>query len=395
MANAPSLGARPVVTDERQSPFDDHEFQQRLARVQAGMAEHDLDALLVTDPSNVYYLTGYQTFGNAQQFLVVPQDEPPVFVLRELESALVAYMTSIPDVVSFADSEPLLDALRRGCRSRRRLRTVGVELGSGSLPVSLHNAIVAEFPEWVVSDGNQIVERCRTVKSPAEHALCRESARITDLGMSAAIDACVLGGSENTVASAAAAAMLTGGSEWFANDPIVTAGGRSAIPHTTFCRRRLDDGDPVILEMSASFFRYFAPLMRTAVIGHASDKVLELHETCELALTAAIEALRPGVTSGHVHMAAQRVIDDRGHTDHFRKRLGYSVGVGMSTWNEGHLFDLKAGDERLVEAGMVVHMPPALRLPGEFGVGVSETAIVTETGCEVLSTLPRAVAVNR
>ncbi|MPZ83516.1 MAG: hypothetical protein GEV28_25235 [Actinophytocola sp.] len=61
----------------------------------------------------------------------------------------------------------------------------------------------------------------------------------------------------------------------------------------------------------------------------------------------------------------------------------------------GHLFDLTAGDERLLEAGMVVHMPPAPRLPGEFGVGVSETAIVTETGCEVLSTLPTAVVVNR
>lgn len=93
-------------------------------------------------------------------------------------------------------------------------------------------------------------------------------------------------------------------------------------------------------------------------------------------------------------MAAQEVIDKRGHTDYFRKRLGYSVGVGMSTWNEGRIFDLKADDHRTIEAGMVFHMPPALRLPGAFGVGVSETVIVTEDGCEPLSTQPRELAVR-
>lgn len=384
----------PVVTEDRQRPFDESEFAQRLARVQAGMAEHELDALLVTDPSNVYYLTGYQTFGNAQQFLVVPRADAPVFVLRELESPLVRYTTWLSDVISFADSEPLLEALKRGCRIRAPFRTVGMDYQSASLPVSLHQAIIAEFPQWRVSDGKGIIERCRSVKSSAEHALCREAARLTDLGMAAAIEASVAGANENTVAAAAGEAMISAGSEWFANDPIVTAGRRSAIPHTTFCRHPLVQGDPVILEMSASFFRYFGPLMRSVAVGTVSEQVQEFHTTCERALGAALDALRPGVTSHDVHTAAQRVIDERGHTDYFRKRLGYSVGIGMSSWNEGRIFDLKAGDPRRIEPGMVFHMPPALRLPGGFGVGVSETAIVTETGCESLSKLSRALTVR-
>jgi Xaa-Pro dipeptidase len=382
----------PIVTADRQRPFDEAEFARRLERVQTAMTAHDLDALLVTDPSNVYYLTGYQTFGNAQQFLVVPRTGTPVFVLRELESPLVRYTTWLSDVISFADSEPLLDALKRACRARDAFRRVGLDYAS--MPVSLYQAIVAEFTQWSVVDGQGILDRCRAVKSPAEHALCREAARLTDIGMAAAIEASVAGADENTVAAAAGEAMVSAGSEWFANDPIVTAGRRSAIPHTTFCRHPLANGDPVILEMSASYFRYFGPLMRSVAVGHAPEQVQEFHTTCELALAAALDTLRPGVTSDHVHMAAQRVIDERGHTGYFRKRLGYSVGIGMSSWNEGRIFDLKAGDRRPIEAGMVFHMPPALRLPGGFGVGVSETAIVTEAGCEPLSKLPRTLTVR-
>jgi Xaa-Pro dipeptidase len=120
-----------------------------------------------------------------------------------------------------------------------------------------------------------------------------------------------------------------------------------------------------------------------------------MYDACSLALDASIAALRPGVTAGSVHDACQRVIDDAGFEPNFRKRLGYSIGIGFAPgWGEGAFLELSRGDPTLLEAGMVFHMPPALRVYPEVGMGCSETVLVTEDGAEVLSDFPRELVVR-
>ena len=114
-----------------------------------------------------------------------------------------------------------------------------------------------------------------------------------------------------------------------------------------------------------------------------------MYAACREGLEAAMAAIKPGITSGDAHQACQEVIDSYGYTDYFRKRLGYSVGIGLRTWSEGDVMDLKGGDERVLQAGMVFHMPPALRKPWQLGVGLSETIVVTDSGCEPLGSLSR------
>jgi Xaa-Pro dipeptidase len=84
----------------------------------------------------------------------------------------------------------------------------------------------------------------------------------------------------------------------------------------------------------------------------------------------------------------------KGYYEYFKKRLGYSVGIGFPPgWGEGHIFDLKQDDPREIKAGMVFHIPPAMRVGNDWGFGLSETVVVTETGCEVLGGLSRELAV--
>jgi Xaa-Pro dipeptidase len=374
----------------RQNPFPAEEYESRLRRVREQMARRDVECLLVTSPGNVCYLTGYQTFGEAAQFLLVPAAGDVVFVLRELESLLVGYTTWSGDLVRYADHEDPLQAVVDTVRARGLAgESLAVEEATGTLAPAAHRELGRRLGGLRLTAADGVVEACRAVKSPAEIAACRQAARITCIGMKAAVDACVRGATENTVAAAAAEAMMTGGSEWFANDPIVTSGYRSGIPHTTYARRALEPGDTVLLELGACFHRYFGPLMRTVTVGPADPEVARMHQACQDALEAALKALRPGVTSGAAHAACQEVIDDHGYHDLFRKRLGYAVGIGFQTWSEGRIFDLKAGDERTVERGMVLHLPPALRVPNVLGVGLSETVVVTDDGCECLTDFPR------
>ncbi|MET0749250.1 MAG: M24 family metallopeptidase, partial [Rhizobium sp.] len=95
------------------------------------------------------------------------------------------------------------------------------------------------------------------------------------------------------------------------------------------------------------------------------------------------------------HQAAQRVIDDAGYTAAFRKRIGYSMGVAFAPdWGEGGILSLFSGVDRIIEPGMVFHLPATLRSYGVWTVGASETVIVTENGAEPLSNLPRDMTIR-
>jgi Xaa-Pro dipeptidase len=130
--------------------------------------------------------------------------------------------------------------------------------------------------------------------------------------------------------------------------------------------------------------------MRTVAGGAVDPEFVRWSEVTVEALDAAIDAIKPGVTSGDVDRASRGVFERAGLADVFRKRTGYAMGIAFAPdWGEGHIFALKSGDERELRAGMVFHMPPALRRYGAGGVGFSETVLVTKSGCEVLTRGPR------
>ena len=134
--------------------------------------------------------------------------------------------------------------------------------------------------------------------------------------------------------------------------------------------------------------------MRSAWIGPPNDIARRMMDCCLEGLQAALDALKPGNTCAEVHNACQAVIDRYGYTDNFKKRTGYSVGISFAPdWGEGNVLSLFSGVDREIVPGMAFHLPPALRIYGEFTVGVSETAIVTADGSQVLSTIPRDLLV--
>jgi Xaa-Pro dipeptidase len=113
------------------------------------------------------------------------------------------------------------------------------------------------------------------------------------------------------------------------------------------------------------------------------------------ALHRAIDALEPGATSHQVHTSCERIIEKAGCSENFRKRTGYSIGSAVPPiWGEGYIIDLKRGDDRVIEPGMVFHIPVALRSYGEFCVGFSQTVLVTDQGNESLTRFPHELYVG-
>jgi len=374
--------------------FSVEEYEQRLARFRAEMVQAGIEVMLVTVAENVYYLSGYQTLAfQGYQALVVPLEGKPYFVVRYMESMLVAHLSWIDEVETWDDTEDPASVTVDTLRARSLAeKVVGIEEAGQFLSVSMWKALSTGLPK--LRNGTGLAERCRACKSPQEIAYMRKAARLTDIGLEAAVEEARAGVTENDVGAAIFDAMTRAGSDYLCLDPIVTSGPRSGVPHTTYYRRALEPGDTLLLEFSGVFHRYHAPRMRGVAIGPVSPLVERMANVCIEALDAAIASIRPGVTGGEVDAAARRIIEREGLWENYRKRAGYSVGCGFATWTEGLILSLHSTDRTPLEPGMCVHLPMALRYYGEAGLGFSETVLVTETGAEPLGSFPRRLVVR-
>jgi Xaa-Pro dipeptidase len=374
--------------------FSDAEFARRLRDLRTRMRAQSVDALLVVAAENITYLSGYETIGYSNfGVLAVRQEGDPLLFIREMERTVAETTTWLRDFEIFADDQDPLEQATAVLRKRGWLDgRVAVELGESFVSPGTMDRFRRLLGQTV--DGTGLVEAGRAIKSAEEIALIRQACRITEAGADAALAAIRPGVTENAVSSAAYAAMMALGSDFFAGDPIVTSGWRSGVAHLTFGNRRLEPGDTILLELSGCRRRYFGPLMRGAVIGPVRDEVRRMSDVIIASLDAAIAAIRPGVTSGSVDAACREPIERAGFEPNFRKRTGYSVGIGYApSWGEGHIVSLRRDDPTRLEPGMVFHMPPALRVSRQYGLGFSETVLVTPTGCEVLTDHPRRLHV--
>lgn len=377
-----------------EAAFPAEEFAKRQAQARHRIKDAGHEALVVTGPESIYWLTGRQTAGYfAFQALILPVEGAPVLLVRQLELPGAIANTWLTDIVAYQDGENpaqiLASTLARLGIARPAIEKAGWFVSS-NLMAEVETAIGA----GVLSDGSPLVAPLRMRKSPAELDMIRLAAGYAQAGLTAGLATCRSGACENEVAAAMLAAAVSAGSETFGMEPLVSSGPRSGLPHMTWRRRLMEDGDAVFLEMAGSHARYHSALMRMAFIGPVPAEVDAMMDCALRALDAALAEIRPGASCATPHEAAQKVIDAAGYTEAFRKRIGYSMGIAFAPdWGEGGILSLFTGTDVLLEPGMVFHLPATLRAFGRFTVGASETVIVTEHGCDILSTLPRGITV--
>jgi Xaa-Pro dipeptidase len=372
-------------------PFSLDEYRGRLARTQAELSRRGLDALLLGTPENIYYLTGYQTTGYyAYQLLIVPASGEPFMVTRKLElTNLGRAWTKRGRAYDDADDplEVTAECLSDLGLVRARL---GFESASNFFTIRAFQGLQSHLSGAVFKPADGIVEELRLIKSAAEIDYLRQAARAYESCLNAAIETIDEGVTEAEVAASAYRGALMGGSEYTASPMYVVSGLRAALGHSTWLQEPIQRGEPVYMELSANVRRYTVAGMRTVCVGEPSALVRRMGEVASAAIETALEATRPDLSAEDVHRAVLAVYERAGWGEHFNKRTGYSIGLGFPPgWGEGHIMDVRPGVTRPLEPGMVFHYPPSPRLPAAGHVGISETLLVTESGCEPLFSAPR------
>jgi len=373
--------------------FSRAQYDERIAAVRRSMAEIDLDLLLVTHTSDLNYLTGYDTLGvDIYACLILPLEGEPVLHTMTVEIPAAAVTTWIDDVVFMDWYLPENTGTQlAGLVAARGLGRgrIGIQPCRQGLRPDVLGHLESGLSSSSLVDASDLVARLRIIKAPEEIECLRRAAGITAEGIDASLAAIRQGATDNDVCQAGFTAMLTAGSDFLAIQPIVTTGRRTGGAHQTHRRQRIKAGDAVFMEYGGCFKRYTAPLMRCALLGTPDDEMRRVEDTVRSTVQVLIDNIRPGRIFHDVAMEGRRAHAEIDDISYFSGAYGYTIGVGYPpTWADTIGF-IGEGVEEELQPGMTFHLPIAMRIPGRYGVSLSESVLVTETGCEVLTDHPR------
>jgi Xaa-Pro aminopeptidase len=343
----------------------------RAERVVARLPERELDALLVTDPINVRYLTGFT--GSNGIAVVGPRTRRFVTDSRYLERAKA-------EVDGF-DVEQAPQELRLALSEGWPPADVRLGFDDAHVSVRLHGKLRETLPERVeLLAAGGVVETERAVKEPAELAAIRAAAELADGVYEWVRERGLVGRTEREVALALEQEMRVRGADGPAFPSIVAAAENGALPHATPRDVAIPAGTLVTLDIGARLGGYCSDCTRTWATGALDDDLAELYETVRRAQQAALDAVRPGAEGKALDAVARDLIDAAGHAEHFGHGLGHGVGLDV---HEGPRL-ARTSDARLVP-GNVVTVEPGIYVPGRGGARIEDLVVVTEDGRDVLS----------
>lgn len=371
--------------------FPIEEYERRLHELRERMEARQLDVVMITDPENLLYLTGYQTTGYSFfQALIVPLDKEPFMVTRLLEDSNILPRTWVENTWPYNDTGDAVQTVWHALVENGLAdKYIGYEKNSYFFPAYQQERMQATLFEANLIDCTGVVEEGRIVKSDAEIEAMRRAARATEAGMHAGIAAVAEGVSENEIAAEIHHAMFQAGGEYPAVAPYVTSGPRCLIGHATWEGRRVQAGECVFLEIGGCWRRYHTAMMRTAYTGEPPESLLEGEQLVIEALAAMKENIRPGLTAGELDGVARNVLHRNASGGTLVTRAGYSIGIAFApSWDEGYILSLKPGENTVLRPNMTFHLIPWLfGIDGDKLMGLSDTIRVTEEGCESFFTM--------
>lgn len=346
------------------------------------MASRKLDAVYVTRPVSIAYLTGFHAEPFERLMALAIRREEAILVVPALEGESARSHATNAQVVSWRDGE---DPYALVTRALGESTEIGVE--KDHLTLHAAEVITSRTGASELVDIGPEIRRLRLTKRDEEVERLVRAAAITDAAGEEVIPRLRVGQTEMDIALMVGSAIgELGGKLSFAT--LVQSGPNSALSHAEPSSRKLAPGDLVLLDFGAAFDGYRADTTRMAVLGEPGARHRAIHELVLAAHDAAIEAVRPGVTTGQVDAAARRVIEAAGYGEQFFHRVGH--GLGLEVHEDP---SLDPGSQTVLEVGMVFTIEPGIYIPGWGGVRIEDDVLVEEGGCRVLTKADRSLRV--
>ena len=389
--------------------FTRAEYAERLAKTRRAMEAKGIDTLIVSDPSNMAWLTGYDGWSfYVHQAVIVPPEGEPIWFGRG-QDANGAKRTSYlghDNIIGYADhyvqssERHPMDRLAEILKKRRLDRgVIGVELDNYWFSAAAYLALQRHLPDGRLGDANALVNWLRAVKSPTEIDYMRKAARIVEKVHERILEKAEPGLRKCDLAAEIYDASLRGaegpdgafGGDYPAIVPLMPSGADASAPHLTWDDKPMRKGEGTFFEVAGCYNRYHCPLSRTVFLGKPDAAFLEAEKATLEGMEAGLAAARPGNTCQDIANAFFAVLAKYGIVKD--NRTGYPIGLSYPPdWGE-RTMSLRPGDTTELQPGMTFHFMTGLWLE-TMGLEITESILVTETGVECLANVPRQLFVK-
>ncbi len=352
----------------------------RLAKVREVLPKQEIDALLVSQPENRRYLSG---FTGSAGLLVITAER----AMLATDSRYYEQVGREAPTFELVKVEVRIPELLSGLLADLGVKRLGFESQHLTVEQLKTYSKATEDTEWLPLENT--VEKIRAVKDKEEIEAIRRSAALTDDAFAHLLKVIKPGMTELEAAWEIEVYMRTHGASKVAFDLIVAAGPNGAMPHAQPGDQAIQTGAPVVVDIGCVLDGYCSDMTRTFCLGAPNSRYLEVWNVVLQAQEAAEAMICAGTTGVAADAAARDVIVEAGYGDFFGHGLGHGVGLAVHE---------KPGASRLsedtFEAGMSLTVEPGIYLPGEFGVRIEDLVIIGEDGIEILSNTPKRPVVD-
>ncbi|MBL4903830.1 MAG: aminopeptidase P family protein [Desulfocapsa sp.] len=354
---------------------------KRIKKIQAGLRRKKIDAILITQPHNRRYLSGYSApdhdISESSGVLLIPARRSP-FLLTDFRFKIQAEQ-EVENMAVMLYPKGLLALLE----------VLLPDLGIQSLAFESHYTLhsVAE-KMWSLGEKLSIkltpvhglVEKMRVIKDESEIDKLRSSVHLNEEVFQEVYPTISQDQTEIDIALALEATMRKKGAESPSFDTITATGKRSALPHAVPGLVKIQKDQPLMIDMGLILDGYCSDMTRTFIPGKADERFLKIHRLVRKAQLAATKKIRAGISAAAIDKVARQTISDGGYGKYFGHALGH--GVGLAVHEEPRL---SSRNRKHLQAGMIVTVEPGIYLPDWGGVRLENMVVVREDGCEVLN----------
>jgi ectoine hydrolase len=358
-------------------PFEQSEYHGRIARTRAAMARRSLDTIIVSDPSNMNWLTGYDGWSfYVHQCVVLPMDGNPLCFVRAQDANGAVRTVWMPDEDVHGYDENLvqnlplhpMQELVEVLKARGIAKgNIGVEMDNYWYSAQAHAELVGGLPNVTFEDATGLVNWQRAIKSEREIEYMKIAGKIVTRMHQHILDTIEPGMPKNKMVAEIFHSGCVGidgyGGDYPSILPLLPSGADASAPHLTWNDEPFKTGEATFFEIGGCYKRYHCPTSRTIFLGNPDQKFLDVEKLEK----------RTGIVK--------------------ESRCGYSIGVSYPPdWGE-RTMSLRPGDKTVLQPGMTFHFIPAV-WEQDWGMEITESFVITDSGCETLSDVPRQLFVK-
>lgn len=384
-----------------QLPFSQAEYDQRLLKTRAAMAIQGIDVLIVSDPSNMTWLTGYDGWSfYVHQCVIVSMDQQPIWYGRAMDAngcRRTAYLHE-NSIHSYGDEyiqTPHRHPMDFLCQSlfasnNWANKRIGVEMDNYYFSAAAFNSLRQNLPDAKFIDATGLVNWQRAIKSQQEIEYMRIAAKIVENMHLRILEIIEPGIRKNYLAAQIYAAGLEGvdgfGGDYPAIVPMMPSGKDASAPHLTWNDEPIENNTGTFFELAGCYKRYHCPQSRTVYLGIPPTQFINAEYMVIEGIYAGLEQAKPGNTCADIANAFFAVM--RRHGFEKTSRCGYSIGASYPPdWGE-RTMSLRPDDHTVLEPGMTFHFMPGIWLD-DWGIEITESIHITATGAQTFCQTPR------